>query len=59
MRLSYDDIFLQRIFSSYIYKQENVYNRTIAGYTAGLEALLESEKIKQEIFDYEQFLWEY
>lgn len=59
MRLSYDDLFLQRIFASYITKQENAYNRNINDYSAGLDALLESERIKNEIFTYEQDLWEY
>ncbi len=58
-RLSYDDIFMQRIFSSYIYKQENVYDRKIHDYTAGLDALLEADKIKNKIFDFEQDLWQY
>jgi gliding motility associated protien GldN len=58
-RLSYDDIFMQRIFSSYIYRQENVYNRKISDYTAGLDALLEAEKIKNHIFNTEIDLWQY
>lgn len=58
-RLSYDDIFVQRIFDSYITKEENVYNRAIKDYTSGLDALLEAERIKLEIFNFEQELWEY
>lgn len=58
-RISYDDFFLKRKFASYIYKVENVYDRQISQYTNGLDALLESEKIKQEIFQYEHDLWEY
>lgn len=58
-RISFDDFFLKRRFASYIYKVENVHNRLIANYTNGLDALLESEKIKQEIFQFEHDLWEY
>lgn len=58
-RVSFDDFFLKRKFSSYIYKVENVYNRQISEYTNGLDALLESEKIKLEIFQYEHDLWEF
>lgn len=58
-RLSYDDIFLQRIFTSYIYREENVYDRQISDYTNGLNALLEAERIKNKIFDFEQDLWHY
>jgi len=58
-RVSYDDIFLARIFGSYITKEENVYDRKIRQYTAGLDALLEAERISNEIEEFEQTLWEY
>lgn len=58
-RVSYDDIFLSRMFGSYIIKEENVYDREIKEYTAGLDALLEAEKISNEIEEFEQVLWEY
>lgn len=58
-RLSLDDFFLKRMFGSYIYKEENVYDRFINEYTKGLDALLESERIKNEIFILEHDLWEY
>lgn len=57
---SYDDIFLKRIFNSYIVKEANIYNnRNISDYLTGKDAMLESKKIESEIFDYEQNLWEY
>lgn len=58
-RLSYDDIFMKRQFDSYIYKEENVYDRSIQDYATGIEALKESERIKQEIIEFEQNMWEY
>jgi gliding motility associated protien GldN len=59
-RKSFDDIFFKRMFSSYIYQESNAYNdRSIADYTIGLESLLEAERIKESIFNYEQDLWEY
>ena len=58
-RVSYDDIFLSRMFGSYIIKEENVYDRYIKDYTAGLDALLKAEKISNEIEEFEQVLWEY
>lgn len=58
-RLSFDDVFWKRMFSSYIRKETNVYDRAIAEYSSGLDALLESERIKQEIFNYEQDLWHF
>lgn len=59
-RISYDDMFLQRRFSGYILAESNVYdNRQINDYEIGRNALLESERIKKVIFDFEQDLWEY
>ncbi|MBW8324637.1 MAG: gliding motility protein GldN [Prolixibacteraceae bacterium] len=57
---SFDDIFLKRKFNSYIVKEENIYNnRNISQYLSGKDAMLESKKIENSIFDYEQNLWEY
>jgi len=59
-RKSFDDIFFKRYFSSYIVQESNAYsNRIIADYTIGLESLLEAERIKESIFNFEQDLWEY
>ncbi|MEY4594484.1 MAG: hypothetical protein RIQ47_894 [Bacteroidota bacterium] len=58
-RRSFDDIFQKRLFSSYIYKESNVFDRRIEDYKSGLNALLESEKIKDEITNLEHDMWEY
>ena len=58
-RLTYDDVFMKRIFSSYIYKEENVYDRQISDYATGVDALLESERAKNKILEFESSLWEY
>ena len=56
---TFEDIFMKRMFSSTITKQGNVYNRKIDQYMIGLDALLEAESIKAEIFNIEHDLWEY
>jgi gliding motility associated protien GldN len=58
-RLTYDDIFHKRFFSSRIVKESNKYDRKISEYKEGIDALLEAEKIKTEIFNLEHDLWEY
>ena len=59
-RRSFDDIFFKRKFSSYIVKEANVYDdRGIQDYSLGIQSLLEAERIKKEITDYEQDLWNY
>ncbi|MEG2278063.1 MAG: gliding motility protein GldN, partial [Odoribacter sp.] len=60
LRLSLDDIFLKRYFSSRIIRETNPYNnRSIQSYSTGMDAVLRSDEIKNEIFEYEQDLWEY
>ena len=58
-RRTYDDIFWKRMFSSTIFKEANVMDRQIDQYMVGLDALLEAEKIKEELFNFEHDLWEY
>jgi gliding motility associated protien GldN len=58
-RRSFDDIFWKRLFASYIYKEENVYDRKITDYAQGIDALLESDRIKRELIDFEEQMWEY
>ena len=47
------------MFDSYIVKEENMYDRYINSYALNIDALFESERIKDEMFDFEQSLWEY
>ena len=58
-RRTYEDVFFKRMFNSFIYKESNVYDRKIGEYAKGMDALLESERIKNDIFLYEHDLWEY
>jgi gliding motility associated protien GldN len=59
VRMTWEDIMEMRNFSSYITKESNVYDRTIATYTNGIDALLESERIKTELFNFEHDVWSY
>ncbi|MCE3280958.1 MAG: hypothetical protein K0S44_3149 [Bacteroidetes bacterium] len=58
-RMTYDELFQKRMFTSYIYKESNVYDRTIADYRQGIDALMESDEINEEIFTYESNFWQY
>ena len=57
--ISFDQLLISRRFNSYIYKEDNVYqNRKIGDYKkSGLQSILESERIKKEILDFEQDMW--
>ncbi len=56
---TYDELFWMRMFASYIYKEENVYDREITEYSSGMDALLEAERIKNELFEFQQDMWEF
>ena len=58
-RRTYEDLFQKRYFSSYIVKQSNVYDRSIGEFARGMDALAESERIKEELFNLEHDLWHY
>ncbi|MXV49365.1 gliding motility protein GldN [Pedobacter sp. HMF7647] len=57
--LSYDDIFMKRIFASYIVKESNPDDLRIKDYAQGIDKLYESERVKKELVDYEHDLWSY
>tara|TARA_B110000858_G_C17697979_1_gene424517 strand:- start:94 stop:951 length:858 start_codon:yes stop_codon:yes gene_type:complete len=58
-RRTYEDLFQKRYFSSYIVKESNVYDRSVGEYARGMDALAESERIKEELFILEHDLWHY
>lgn len=57
--ISWEDLFEMRYFSSYIYKESNVHDRRVQDYVTGVDALLESDNIKNKIFTFEHDLWSY
>jgi gliding motility associated protien GldN len=57
--MSWEDMMELRRFSSYVWKSSNVQNRRLEHYLQGVDILLEGEKIKQDIFNFEHDLWSY
>lgn len=70
--ISWDDIFEMRYFSSYIVKERNVFDKALTDFDSyainddddeetrlrkGVDRLLEAQKIKAEIFNFEHDLW--
>ncbi|MEX0968724.1 MAG: gliding motility protein GldN [Bacteroidia bacterium] len=62
-RLTYYDFFEMRLFSSYIVREPNEFDYSIKDFEEfkndPFAALLESEKIKSELFQWEHDLWQY
>lgn len=62
IRFSFDHILNSRRFQGYIYKEENIQgNRAVSEYISdnALMQLLESDRIKDKIRDFEQDMWAY
>jgi len=57
--MSYDDLFWKRRFNAVVYKQSNIHDREIESYRAGVDALFESEQIKNEIRNIEHDVWSF
>ncbi len=59
-RRTYEDIFWKRVFASYVRKESNVYDRTIQDYKGNnIDMLLEAERVKTDIFNFEHDMWHY
>lgn len=57
--LSYDDIFMKRLFASYIVKESNPEDLRIKDYAQGIDKLIESERIRKDLMNREHDLWSY
>ncbi|MBK9254734.1 MAG: gliding motility protein GldN [Saprospiraceae bacterium] len=67
--MTWTDLFDTRVFTSYIYKKSNVLDYRLKDYfipdpnaevdRTGIDMLLQSEKIKNELLNFEHDLWEY
>ncbi len=57
--ISWDDLFQMRQFASHITKQSNVRDNRLQDMYSGVQLLEESDKIKQEIQNFEHDLWSY
>lgn len=57
--ITWEDLLEMRYFSSYITKVSNVHDRRLQQYLSGVDLLMESDKLRQEIFNFEHDLWSY
>jgi gliding motility associated protien GldN len=57
--LSFDDLFMKRIFASYIVKESNPEDLRIKDYAVGIDKLYESERVKKALMDFEHDLWSF
>ena len=57
--MSFDDLFWKRRFNAVIYSESNTYDRQIETYRTGVDALHESEQIKNKIRNIEHDVWSF
>ena len=62
--MTWSDLFEKRFFSSFIIKKSNVLDYRIQEYfaegdKAGIDRLMEAERIKNELLNFEHYLWTY
>ena len=58
-RRTLEDFFWKRMFNSFITRESNVFNRDIETYAKGLDAIIESDRIKGDLYKWENDLWHY
>ena len=59
-RVTYDDFFLKKLYTSYVIGASNVYDRMIPDFATTPEAIAkEQERIEWDLLSAEQDLWEY
>jgi hypothetical protein len=52
-------LFLARTFNSLVIKESNAFDRKIAEYNTGIDALLEADRVEQVLFETEHDVWSY
>jgi hypothetical protein len=57
--MSWADVFDMRKFSSYIMKASNIQDERLEGTYTGVDLLQQSQRLEQEIFNFEHDLWSY
>lgn len=59
-RMTFDEFFAKKLYSSYIFGDSNMYNRMILEYTRSeVDVKKEQQRIFDELLTFEQDLWEY
>jgi gliding motility associated protien GldN len=56
--LSFDDVFMKRLFNSYVVKQSNDRDERIRDYAKGIDKLYEAEHQKLHLMGWELGLWQ-
>ena len=58
-QMTFDQLFQMRMFHGMVVKEDNVYNRGVTPTWQGVDALMESDRVKNDLFTLEHDLWHY
>jgi gliding motility associated protien GldN len=58
-RRSWEDVFVSRFFSSYIYREDNAHDGYQRDHLSGRDLLREADRIDRAVFDFAGYLWSY
>jgi len=58
-QMTFDQLFQMRMFQGMVVKEDNVYNRGVTPTWQGVDALMESDRVKNDLFTLEHDLWHY
>ena len=56
---TWEEVFNTRMFSSFVTRESNVYNRSIVDYLTGSDAIIEADRIENELLNISLDMWEY
>ena len=56
---TWDWVFLNQYYNSYITQESNIYSRKVRDYATGEDAIWESQYIEEKLFDIENDIWDY
>ena len=56
---SWDNIFIGQLYTAFVTRESNRYERTISRYLVGKDALMEAAAIEEKVFEIGEDMWEY
>ena len=59
MQPSWDYVFIAQLYSAYVIRESNLFNRTVSSYATGTDAIIEAAAIEQKVFEVGDDMWEY
>lgn len=56
---SWDYIFVAQLYSAFVTRESNIFERSISSYLTGTDAIMEADEIEEKVFEIGCDMWEY